>query len=44
MLVAMVALVLFESLRQWIGILSGGKEAEVKEAPFVMTRLSEERA
>jgi carbon starvation protein len=44
MLVVMVALVLFESIRQWIGILSGSKEAQVKESPFVMTRLSEERA
>src|SRR5579862_1689872 len=44
MLVVMVALVLFESLRQWIGILSGSKEAQVKESPFVMTRLAEERA
>ena len=44
MLVVMVALVLFESIRQWIGVLSGGKEAQVKESPFVMTRLSEERA
>src|SRR5579859_5273200 len=38
-LVFMVALVLMESLRQWIGILSGSKEAQVKESPFVMTRL-----
>jgi carbon starvation protein len=44
MLVVMVALVLFESVRQWIGILSGSKESQVKESPFVMTRLSGERA
>jgi carbon starvation protein len=43
-LVVMVALVLIESLRQWIGVLNGGEEARVKEAPFVMTRLAEERA
>lgn len=43
-LVVMVALVLLESLRQWIGILRGRQVAQVKEAPFVMTRLSEERA
>jgi carbon starvation protein len=42
-LVVMVALVLFESVRQWIGILSGNREAAVKEAPFVMTRLAQER-
>jgi carbon starvation protein len=44
LLLVMVALVLFESARQWLGILSGRKEARVKETPFVMTRLSEERA
>jgi len=42
LLVVMVALVLIESLRQWIGILSGRREASVKEAAFVMTRLTEE--
>ena len=42
-LVAMVALVLIESARQWIAILSGRKEARVKETPFVLTRLAEER-
>ena len=42
-LVLMVALVLIESARQWIGILSGSREARTKEAPFVMTRLTEER-
>jgi carbon starvation protein len=41
-LVMMVTLVLFESARQWIGILSGRREARVKEVPFVMTRLAEE--
>jgi carbon starvation protein len=40
----MVALVLIESVRQWIGVLIGREEARVKESPFVMTRLSEERA
>ena len=43
-LVVMVALVLIESLRQWVAILRGGEVASMKEAPFVMTRLSEERA
>jgi carbon starvation protein len=41
LLIVMVSLVLIESARQWIGILSGRKEARVKEAPFVMTRLAE---
>jgi len=44
LLLVMVALVLFESARQWVGVISGSKEARVKEAPFVMTRLAEERA
>ena len=43
-LVVMVALVLIESVRQWIAVLSGREEARVKEAPFVMTRLAEDRA
>jgi len=42
-LVVMVTLVLFESARQWIGVLTGREEARVKEAPFVTTRLAEER-
>jgi carbon starvation protein len=42
-LVVMVALVLIESVQQWIGVLSGRKQSRVKEAPFVMTRLAEER-
>jgi len=41
-LVVMVALVLFESARQWIGILTGRTEGRIKETPFVMTRLAEE--
>jgi carbon starvation protein len=42
-LVVMVTLVLIESMRQWIGILSGAREARVKESPFVRTRFAEER-
>lgn len=42
LLVVMVALVLIESLRQWIGILSGKREATIRETAFVMTRLTEE--
>ena len=41
-LVVMVTLVLVESGRQWWGILRGTREAPVKEAPFVRTRLVEE--
>jgi carbon starvation protein len=40
-LVVMVALVLLESGRHWIGILSGKEEARMKETPFVLTRLVE---
>jgi carbon starvation protein len=42
-LVVMVALVLIESGRQWAGVLNGREDARVKETPFVMTRLAEER-
>jgi len=41
-LVVMVMLVLFESARQWIAVLTGREEAQVKESPFVMTRLAAE--
>ncbi len=43
-LVIMVALVLIESARQWICVLSGREAARVKESPFVMTRLAEGQA
>ncbi len=42
-LVGMVTLVLIESVRQWLRVLNGTEEARVKESPFVMTRLAEER-
>ena len=42
-LIVMVALILIESLRQWLGILSGKQEAQTKESPFVLTRLAEEQ-
>jgi carbon starvation protein len=42
-LLLMVAVVLVESLRHWIHILTGREQARLKEAPFVMTRLAEER-
>jgi len=43
-LVVMVTLVLVESRRQWWGILRGTREVQVKESPFVRTRLVEEQA
>ncbi len=42
-LVVMVTLVLVESGRQWMGILSGATETRVKESPFVRTRMVEEQ-
>lgn len=43
-LIVMVALVLIESARQWIRVLTGREEARVKETPFVLTHLAEEQA
>jgi carbon starvation protein len=42
-LIVMVTLILLESARQWSGMLSGKKEARMKESPFVPTRLIEEQ-
>ncbi len=42
LLVLMVTLILFESTREWLRVLSGRKEATVKEAPFVLTRFAVE--
>jgi carbon starvation protein len=39
-LVIMVSLVVIESVRVWVGILSGKRASPVCEAPFVMTRLA----
>jgi carbon starvation protein len=39
-LVVLVAVVLIESALEWVRVLSGRKAAEVREAPFVMTRLA----
>jgi carbon starvation protein len=39
-LIVMVSLILLESAFEWIRIATGSKTAEVKETPFVMTRLS----
>jgi carbon starvation protein len=42
-LIFMVTLILLESLLLWVRVLSGKKEAKVKESPFVMTRFAEEQ-
>jgi carbon starvation protein len=41
-LVVMVTLILFESVRHWIDILTGREEARIRESPFVMTQLAED--
>ena len=41
-LIVMVALILLESTLEWVRILSGRKEARVKESPFVPTRFATE--
>jgi carbon starvation protein len=42
LLVLMVTLIVIESTREWLCVLSGRKQAAVKEAPFVITRLAVE--
>ncbi len=42
LLVVMVTLILFESIREWARVLSGRKQAAVHETPFVMSRLAME--
>jgi carbon starvation protein len=42
-LVLMVALVLIESLRQWLEVLRGQREIVMRETPYVRTRLAEDR-
>ena len=42
LLMFLVALILLESLFLWARILSGRKAAEIREAPFVMTRFAAE--
>jgi carbon starvation protein len=45
LLVVMVAIILLESGREWLRVLTGRKEAVVKESPFVMTTFAiEEQA
>src|SRR6266496_2826659 len=41
-LIVMVAMILLESMLEWVRILSGRKEAKVKESPFVPTRFATE--
>jgi carbon starvation protein len=41
-LMALVAIVLADSLRVWVGILRGTREAEIREAPFVVSQLQAE--
>jgi carbon starvation protein len=43
LLIIMVALILLESARNWIAVLGGKTAVELKESPFVVTRLVEER-
>ena len=42
-LVVMVTLILIESTVEWLRVLSGRKQARVKESPFVATRFAEEQ-
>ena len=42
-LIVMVALVLLESVLEWVRVLTGRKAASVKEAPFVASRFAEEQ-
>jgi carbon starvation protein len=42
-LIVLVALLLVESVRKWIAVLSSTKEPKTTESPFVATRLAEER-
>ena len=38
----MITLILIESLVEWVRVLSGRKQARVKESPFVATRFATE--
>ena len=42
-LVVLVTLVVLESIREWVRVLSGRKAAEVREAPFVLSEFAEEQ-
>jgi len=41
-LIAMVAMILFESTAEWVRVLAGRKQAVVRETPFVPTRFAAE--
>jgi carbon starvation protein len=43
-LLLMVALIVAESARHWLGFLRGKRERQLKEAPFVVTQLAEEQS
>jgi hypothetical protein len=44
-LTLLITVIVLEAAREWIRVLSGQKQAQVKEAPFVPTRFAaEERA
>ncbi|HVZ59722.1 MAG TPA: carbon starvation CstA family protein [Terriglobales bacterium] len=43
-LVILAVLILVEAGREWVRVLSGAKTAEVREAPFVPSRLSAEKS
>jgi carbon starvation protein len=42
LLLVLVAVILADSLRVWFGLLFGGRVAEVRESPFVVSTLSPE--
>jgi len=41
-LIVMISLILIESVVEWVRVLSGRKQARVKESPFVSTRFATE--
>jgi carbon starvation protein len=43
-LIILVALMVFESVREWVRVLSGKKTGTVRETPFVQTRFAAEEA
>jgi hypothetical protein len=42
-LVCLIAVIVVESAREWLRVLSGRKTATVREAEFVTTRFAEEQ-
>jgi len=40
----LVALILIDSIRLWVGILRGTRDSRVEESPFVPSRLSPEES